>query len=106
VIVFDLSEGQESVDRFYWVSQGKPCCAGCDWWRHMNSTYGDCTQSAPVSEADRWAMTGITNSSLRTGAGHVVTPRHHRCGQFADTFNWQSLPPAYLRRIGYRERRT
>lgn len=102
MIAFDLTEGQEAVDRFYWT-HGLPCCAGCDWWQHMNSAYGDCTQSAPVSEADRWAMTGITNSSLRTGAGHVVTPRDHRCGQFEDTFNWPSLPPAYLRRVGYRE---
>lgn len=100
MITFDLTEGQEAADRFYW-SHGAPCCAGCDWWRHHNSMYGDCLQSAPVSEAERWAMTGITGASaLRAGAGHVVTPRNHVCGQFADTFNWSSLPPAYRRRIG------
>lgn len=38
--------------------------------------------------------------SLSTGAGHVMTPRAHRCGEFKDAFNWSSLSSAYLRRIG------
>lgn len=96
-----MSDRQESVDRFY-QKQGASCCAGCDWWRHMNSVYGECLRSAPVSHNEKWAMTGITNASLQTGAGHVVTPRDHACGEFKDTFNWSSLPPAYLRQIGAR----
>lgn len=92
------AERQEIIDRFYW-SNGA-CCAGCDWWRHHNSTYGDCMRTAPVAGADRWAMIGGDNFSLPLGAGHIVTPRSHRCGEFADTFDWSSLPLAYLVRIG------
>ena len=90
---------QEIIDRFYW-SHGAPCCAGCDWWRHMTSMTGDCLRSAPVSERERWAMLGVTGSSMATGAGHVVTQRDHCCGGFRDSFDWSSLPPAYQRRVG------
>jgi len=31
---------QEHVDRFYFAHG--PCCAGCDWWRHINSVGGMC----------------------------------------------------------------
>ena len=92
-------DSQQSVDEFYW-SHG-PCCAGCDWWRHFSAVVGECRRSPPVSAADRWALIGITYHS-GSGAGHVATPREHHCGEFADTFNWSSLPPHYLRRIGYR----
>lgn len=92
---------QEFVDRYYW-SRGVPCCAGCDWWRHYNSSVGECTRAPPVAEADRWAMLGIHNSSLRTGAGHIATTRDHACGEFRDSFDWSSLPPAYQRRVGVR----
>jgi hypothetical protein len=90
---------QEAVDRFYWT-HGAPCCAGCDWWQHLNALVGKCRKSAPVSSKDRWAMMGITGSSLATGAGHVATLRDHSCGQFRDSFDWSSLPPAQQRRIG------
>jgi len=92
------SQVQEGIDRFYW-SHGV-CCAGCDWWRHFNSVIGECLRSAPVTERERWAMIGITEWSLPTGAGHVATPREHRCGDFRDDFDWSSLPPHYLRRVG------
>lgn len=94
----EASGRQEEVDRFYW-SHG-PCCAGCDWWRHFNSSVGECLRSAPVAEKERWAMIEINDWSLLTGAGHVITPREHRCGDFADTFDWTSLPLAYQRRVG------
>lgn len=90
---------QEAVDRFYWA-HGAPCCAGCDWWRHLNAAVGECHRGAPVPEPERWAMLGITAPSIRTGPGHVVTPREHACGEFRDAFDWASLPPAYQRRIG------
>jgi hypothetical protein len=97
-----VSEGtQESVDRFYWA-QTSPCCAGCDWWRHFNPAVGECLRSAPVAGADRWAMIGITGSSLAPGAGHAVTPRDHACGEFRDSFDWCSLPLAYQHRVGAR----
>ena len=94
----ETTETQEAVDRFYW-SHG-PCCAGCDWWRHFNAAVGECTRSAPVAESERWAMIGISGYSLPTGAGHIVTPRDHRCGDFRDAFDWSSLPLAYQRRVG------
>jgi hypothetical protein len=93
------AERQEFVDRFYWSSETR-CCAGCDHWRHLNSVYGECRRSAPVSAAERWGMTGISGSSLRSEAGHVITSRDHGCGEFSDTFDWSSLPLVYLSRIG------
>lgn len=94
----DTAEQQESIDRFYW-SRGA-CCAGCDWWKHLNSIVGECTRGQPVAEKDRWSMLGITNCSLTTGAGHIMTTREHYCGEFKDSFDWASLPVPYLRRIG------
>ncbi len=61
---------------------------------------GECMKSAPVSERERWAMVGIHIPSITTGAGHVMTPREHTCGEFRDTFDWSTLPPAYQRRVG------
>lgn len=95
-----ISTTQEAVDAFY-MRHG-PCCAGCDWWRHINSAVGECTKSAPVSGAERLAMFGIESCSLPPAAGHVLTPRAHRCGDFADTFDWTSLPIPYRARIGDR----
>ena len=80
---------QEWIDRFYF--QHGPCCAGCDWWRSFNSATGECTKSAPVSAEERWAMLGMSNASLNTGAGHVVTRREYLCGEFKDEFDWSSL---------------
>lgn len=96
---YQTTPTQEAVDRFYW-SRGEPCCAGCDWWHHLNSVVGECRSGAPVGEAERWTMLGTTGASLATGAGHVMTLRDHVCGHFNDTFDWSSLPPAYRRRIG------
>ncbi len=91
---------QENVDKFYWKSG--PCCAGCDHWEYINSVCGDCTKSAPVSGHERTAMLGLRFNGISPGAGHVLTNREHRCGDFKDSFDWQSLSPAYLWRIGYK----
>lgn len=93
-----MAERQVLLDQFYW-SRG-PCCAGCDWWRHVNSMVGECRRSTPVSGSERWGILGFCNSSLATGAGHVMTPRDHHCGEFRDNFDWASLPLAYQRRVG------
>lgn len=45
-------------------------------------------------------MLGIKVTSLAPEAGHVMTRREHRCGDFKDDFDWHSLPAAYLRKIG------
>ena len=94
-----MSERQELIDRFY-MANG-PCCAGCDWWRSLNSYAGECTRSAPVSATERTAMLGIECPSLSIGAGHALTPRDHRCGDFVDVFDWTTLPLPHQRRIGF-----
>nr|WP_255650858.1 hypothetical protein [Cupriavidus sp. DB3] len=91
---------QELADAFY-VKYG-PCCAGCDWWHRIDSLVGECHRSAPVSGIERYAMLGVRWTSRPVEAGHVLTTRDHRCGDFLDTFDWSSLPAAYLRRIGKR----
>lgn len=93
-----LTEAQERFDRYYF--QRGPCCAGCDWWRSINSKAGDCTRSAPVSGHDRWEMLGITKCSLKLTAGHVVTAYDHVCGDFKDEFDWTTLPLGYRKRVG------
>lgn len=89
---------QELLDAFY--AKNGPCCAGCDWWHWLNSLVGECHKSAPVSGNQRYAMLGVSWTSHPVEAGHVMTTRDHRCGDFVDNFDWGSLPPAYLRRIG------
>ena len=78
---------QKFVDDWY-LAQGKPCCAGCDWWRFHSAIIGDCTKSAPVPSDDRIGMLEITGCSLPIGAGHVITQRDHVCGEFLDTYEW------------------
>lgn len=89
---------QEIIDSFY--APHGPCCAGCDWWHHVNSLVGECHRSAPVPGEQRIAMLGMHSISIAVPAGHVMTPREHHCGEFTDAFDWSSLPANYLRRIG------
>jgi len=89
---------QEFHDRFYF--QRGPCCAGCDWWRSLNSRVGECTKSAPVAGRTRYAMLGMEGSSLLLTAGHVLTRMDHDCGDFKDDFDWTSLPLPYRKRVG------
>lgn len=79
---------QELIDRFY-LQHGK-CCAGCDHWRWHNIVIGDCTRSAPVSGKERCSMIDLQGISLPVGAGHIITPRDHVCGEFADSHEWGS----------------
>lgn len=96
------TNNQEVVDRFY-ADRG-PCCAGCDWWHHIDSLVGECHKSAPVSGEERTSMLGLSSWSLPLESGHVMTRRDHHCGAFADTFDWSTLPADYLRRIGAKDR--
>jgi hypothetical protein len=91
-------DAQQAVDTFYWANGD--CCAGCDWWRHVNSTFGECRRSAPVAGETRYAMIGMSNLSASAEPGHVFTPRGHRCGGFKDEFDWRSLSLSYLAKIG------
>lgn len=85
------------VDRFY-AKHGK-CCAGCDFWSWHNPVVGDCTKSAPVPGWQRMTLLGM-KPSHSPDAGHLMTPREHVCGEFMDTFDWESLGPYYLKSIG------
>lgn len=89
---------QELLDRFYF--ENGQCCAGCDWWRYVNSVVGECTRTAPVAGIERFAMIGLQAASLSPGAGHIMTMREHHCGEFKDEFDWSAMPADYLRRIG------
>lgn len=84
--ITNSSKLQAFVDAFY-HTHGK-CCAGCDWWRYINSSVGECTRSAPVSGGERVGMLGMTGCSLKLGAGHVLTRRDHVCGDFKDEYDW------------------
>lgn len=94
---------QERFDTLY-MERG-PCCAGCDWWHYVNSLVGECRRSAPVAAAERFALLGIASFSLNPGAGHVMTPAKHHCGDFRDEFDWSTLPLGYRARIGDRSLR-
>ncbi|GAB6842312.1 hypothetical protein HNR00_003521 [Methylorubrum rhodinum] len=89
---------QELLDSFY--HQHGPCCAGCDWWRSLNSMAGECHAGPMVAGVDRTAPLNIHGASRAIGAGHVMTLREHVCGAFKDEFDWASLPLGYRRRIG------
>jgi hypothetical protein len=89
---------QELMDAFYF--KNGPCCAGCDWWQSGSPVSGECRRSAPVSARERVELLGMTNLSLKIGAGHVLTPRDHHCGDFKDEFDWSTLTPWYRRRVG------
>jgi hypothetical protein len=45
---------------------------------------------------------GVHGTTYPLAAGHVLTPREHHCGDFKDDFDWHTLPPHYLRRIGWK----
>jgi len=77
-----MSDRQTYVDAFYRANG--PCCAGCDWWRHVNSVAGECLKSQIIPGAERFAMLGGYGASLTAEAGHAVTTRDHLCGQFQD----------------------
>ncbi len=89
---------QEWYDSFYF-SHG-PCCAGCDWWRGIGAKVGECTRSAPVAAEQRYAMLGISWTSMPLAAGHTLTAHDHKCGDFKDDFDWSTLPLPYRKRIG------
>jgi hypothetical protein len=93
-----MMDAQEVLDTFYF-SNGK-CCAGCDWWQHINSRVGDCTKSSTVSSAERWDMLGMSSVSLRLPSGHIMTKRDHKCDNFKDEFDWSQLPLVYRNRVG------
>lgn len=99
----EASDYQEQMraDSFY-MANGS-CCSGCDHWRGMGGTIGECTNSKIISSKDRLRFLGWRNCTLDIGAGHAITRRDYVCGQFKDSFNWESLPVLYLKQIGYKK---
>ena len=89
---------QETCDRMYW-SRGQ-CCAGCDHWASDGSLTGECSAAGIMSGADVLRSMGVTFSSYMPKPGFPFTRAEHACGLFRDDFDWSSLYPAYLRRIG------
>jgi len=89
---------QSVIDRYY--HQHGECCAGCDWWGWHNSLIGDCTRSAPVSGKERYSMLRMENVSMALDAGHIITPRWHKCGGFADTHPWTKREVLAARMMG------
>lgn len=84
------------------MDNGK-CCAGCDHWHTDEGIIGTCHNSKIIPDKERAAMLGMQNLTLDIGAGHAITPREHVCNNFKDDFDWQSLPPLYLKQIGYKD---
>ena len=74
------------IDQFY--KDNGPCCAGCDWWRYINSCVGECTKSAPAGFGESSSMLGLESCSLTPEGGHILTKRGHLCGEFIDTYDW------------------
>jgi len=89
---------QEFMDTFYF--RHGPCCAGCDWWQGLSSHIGLCTKSAPVAGHERTAMVDMDKLNFPLPAGHIYTPKDHRCGDFKDEFDWSTLPLPYRKRVG------
>lgn len=92
------SRYQERCDRFYW-KHGR-CCAGCDHWSSEAGDIGECMSAPPVSGADVIQSLGIDWSSYTPPPGQPFTRREHVCGAFRDDFDWSTLEPDYLKRIG------
>jgi hypothetical protein len=56
-----------------------------------------------VSAEERYSIVQMDWHTWRfrdADAGHILTNREHHCGDFKDEFDWTTLPPRYLRRIG------
>lgn len=70
------TERQQLLDSYYFKNGN--CCAGCDWWRHINSVSGVC-ERYPAEQ---------------------IKTRDQHCGEFKDEFDWSSLPPHYRRMVG------
>lgn len=89
---------QEHCDKFYW-KHGR-CCAGCDFWNSEAGNIGECTSAPPISGEQILKSLGIMCSSFVPPPGQPFTRHDHVCGAFQDCFDWSSLDPEYLKRIG------
>ncbi len=84
-----MIDRQNIIDHFY-IENGD-CCAGCDWWRHINSVIGECIKSSPVSGPERSSIFGLLSNPCLNESGHPLTRRDHYCGDFKDSYDWDDL---------------
>ncbi len=89
---------QERCDSFYW-KHGR-CCAGCDHWSSEMGDIGECMSAPPVSGVDVVRSLGIDWCTYTPPPGQPFTKHDHVCGAFKDEFDWSTLTPEYLQRIG------
>ena len=91
---------QECLDRFYW--KHGPCCADCDHWKHLNAWVGECDQLALSNVSLCQSSATVMRRVIRSTISSAATSRDHICRAFVDHFPWETLPLAYLERIGAR----
>lgn len=73
---------QQHVDAFY--AKHGPCCAGCDFWRWINTRVGECIRMPPNQSHDAAAGLGFDFCSLPRSTSNL-TANSHLCGEFRDT---------------------
>lgn len=73
---------QAYVDAFY--AKNGPCCAGCDFWRWINTAVGECVRHAPDPSHDAAGGLDIQGWS-GPPSSTMLTKREHWCGDFQDT---------------------
>lgn len=73
---------QGHVDAFY--AKHGPCCAGCDFWRWINTGVGECVRLPPNQSHDAASGLGMHGVSLPVSSSNL-TRRDHLCGEFKDT---------------------
>jgi len=73
---------QDHIDAF--ADKHALCCAGCDFWRWINSVVGECVRHAPNPAHDAAAGLGIHGFSAGPVSSMLVK-RDHWCGDFVDT---------------------
>ena len=92
---------QKQCDRDYW--RYGPRCSGCDHWQSDMGNIGFCTAAGIVSGEQVLRSAGIMFCSYTPPPGFPITRADFHCGLFRDDFDWSSLGPEYLERIGAME---
>lgn len=72
---------QRHVDAY--ADKFGPCCAGCDFWRWINTAVGECVRHAPDPSHDAAAGLGLHGVSLGKSST-MLTKRDQWCGDFSD----------------------
>jgi hypothetical protein len=83
------TERQAFIDAFY--HEHGPCCAGCDFWHHLNSRAGMCHRYPKHvgPSANKPSPFGVEACSLGP-VSQALTRRDDWCGEFRDTYDWKN----------------